>query len=137
MAASAPKLQPALMAGAVLGVLSALPVVNVANCCCVWFVTAGVLAAWLMQQESSASGHARVTARSVGLLAGLVGSVVWAILYVPIHALTGTMSQRMVRTGDGQRRGSAAGHPAGARVRRSGTAPGSSACSSASRSCSW
>ena len=46
------KLQPALLAGLVLGVLSSLPIVSAGNCCCgLWFVTAGVLAAWLMQQN--------------------------------------------------------------------------------------
>jgi len=83
------------MAGAVLGVLSALPIVNVANCCCIWVTTAGVLAAWLMQQRHPlpiAPGDGAV----VGLLTGLVGSVVWAILYLPIHALTGSIQQRMI-----------------------------------------
>ena len=32
------KLQPALLGGAVLGVLSALPFINFANCCCIWFI---------------------------------------------------------------------------------------------------
>lgn len=92
---SAPKLQPALLGGAVLGVLSALPVVNLANCCCIWIVTGGVLAAWLMQQRHPlpvTAGDGAV----VGLLAGLFGSLVWAILYVPIHAMTGSLQQRMV-----------------------------------------
>lgn len=90
-----PKLQPALLGGAVLGVLSALPVVNVANCCCIWIVTGGVLAVWLMQQRHPlpvTAGDGAV----VGLLAGLFGSVVWAILYLPVHAVTGSLQQRMV-----------------------------------------
>lgn len=91
----APKLQPALLGGAVLGVLSALPIVNVANCCCIWIITGGVLASWLMQQRHPlpvTAGDGAV----VGLLAGLVGSVVWAVLYLPIHAMTGSLQQRMV-----------------------------------------
>jgi hypothetical protein len=89
------KLQPALLGGAVLGVLSALPVVNVANCCCIWIITGGVLAAWLMQQRHPlpvTAGDGAV----VGLLAGLFGSVAWAVLYFPIHAATGPLQQALV-----------------------------------------
>jgi hypothetical protein len=92
---SASKLQPALLGGAVLGVLSALPVVNVANCCCIWIVTGGVLAAWLLQQGQPlpiTPGDGAI----VGLLAGVFGALVWAVLYVPIRALTGSLQQRMI-----------------------------------------
>jgi hypothetical protein len=92
---SAPKLQPALLGGAVLGVLSALPFVNVANCCCIWVITGGVVAAWLMQQHHPLPVTAGDGA-TVGLLAGLFGAVVWAVLYLPIHAVTGSMQQRMI-----------------------------------------
>ena len=44
------KFQPALLGGVAIGVLSALPVVSVANvCCCAWIVFGGALAAYLMQ----------------------------------------------------------------------------------------
>ena len=39
------RLQPALLGGVVIGVLSALPVINVANCCCAWILFGGALAA--------------------------------------------------------------------------------------------
>ena len=35
-------LQPALYGGLFIGVLSALPVVNIGNCCCLWFAGGGV-----------------------------------------------------------------------------------------------
>lgn len=92
---SASKLQPALLGGAVLGVLSALPVVNIANCCCIWIVTGGVLAAWFLQQRQPipiTPGDGAM----VGLMAGLVGAVIWAVLYVPIRAATGSLQQRMI-----------------------------------------
>ena len=33
-----PKLQPALFGGLFIGVLSALPLVSVGNCCCLWVI---------------------------------------------------------------------------------------------------
>jgi hypothetical protein len=89
------KLQPALLGGAVLGVLSALPVVNLANCCCVWFVTGGVLAAWLLQQNHPLPITAGDGAL-VGLLAGVAGTVIWLIVTIPLHLLTGGMQQQLL-----------------------------------------
>jgi hypothetical protein len=88
------KLQPALLAGLVLGVLSSLPIVSAGNCCCgLWFVTAGVLAAWLMQQNQPLPITLGDGALA-GLLAGVVGTIVWAILYVPLQAVTGVWQRQ-------------------------------------------
>jgi hypothetical protein len=89
------KLQPALLGGAVLGVLSALPFVNLANCCCVWFVTGGVLAAWLLQQNHPLPITAGDGAL-VGLLAGVSGAVIWLVVTIPLHMLTGGMQQQLL-----------------------------------------
>lgn len=76
---SAPKLQPALLGGAFIGILSALPFVSAANvCCCLWIVAGGALAAWVMQQnhaEPVSAGDGAI----VGFLAGVIGAVVYAI----------------------------------------------------------
>ena len=45
------KTQAALLGGVAIGVLSALPVINLANCCCAWILFGGGLAAYLMQQN--------------------------------------------------------------------------------------
>ena len=77
------KIQPALLGGVVIGVLSALPVINLANCCCAWILFGGALAAYLMQQnhpEPIESGDGAI----VGLLAGIVGAFVWLLASVPI-----------------------------------------------------
>jgi hypothetical protein len=77
------KTQPALLGGLVIGVLSALPVINLANCCCAWILFGGALAAYLMQQnhpEPIMIGDGAI----VGLLAGLIGAFVWVIVSVPI-----------------------------------------------------
>lgn len=77
------KFQPALLGGVTIGVLSALPVINLANCCCAWILFGGALAAYLMQQnhpEPIQTGDGAI----VGLLAGVVGAFVWLIVSVPI-----------------------------------------------------
>jgi len=76
---SAPKLMPALLGGLFIGALSSLPIIEKGNlCCCLWVVTGGVLAAWLMQQNTPRPvtlGEGAVA----GLLAGLVGVVAVAM----------------------------------------------------------
>jgi hypothetical protein len=83
------KLQPALFGGVAIGVLSALPVVNVVNfCCCAWVVFGGALAVYLLQQNHPApisTGDGAV----VGLMAGAIGAVVGTILSIPIALALG------------------------------------------------
>ena len=68
-----------LLGGLFIGVLSALPVVSVGNCCCLWIVGGGVLAAYLDQQNEPrpiTAGRGALT----GLLAGVIGAFVWLIV---------------------------------------------------------
>ena len=47
-------LQPALIGGVVTGVLSALPFISGFNaCCCLWVVSGGLVASYLLQQSRS------------------------------------------------------------------------------------
>jgi hypothetical protein len=94
------KLQPALLGGVAIGVLSALPVINVANCCCAWILFGGALAAYLMQAnhpEPIQVGDGAI----VGLMAGVFGAFVWLIVSVPVNLamapITSGMMQRMAR----------------------------------------
>ena len=87
--------QPAVFGGVLIGVLSVLPIINVANCCCLWVISGGVLAAYLLQQNELgpiALGDGALA----GLGAGLVGAVVWLVLYVPMQLLMGPLQQRMI-----------------------------------------
>jgi len=56
-------------------VLSALPIVGAANaCCCLWVVSGGLLAAYLLQQDRQqpiTAGDGAI----VGLLAGISGAI--------------------------------------------------------------
>ena len=88
------KLQPALLGGVTIGVLSALPVINFANCCCAWILFGGALSAYLMQQnhpEPIQVGDGAI----VGLLAGVIGAFVWIIVYVPIGMMMAPFQSEM------------------------------------------
>jgi hypothetical protein len=90
------RLQPALFGGLLIGVLSALPLVNLGNCCCcLWVIAGGMLAVHLRQQNSpfaitSAEGAL------VGFLAGLMGGVLGSLLSIPIDLMMGPFQRRMV-----------------------------------------
>jgi hypothetical protein len=94
------KLQPALLGGVAIGVLSALPVINVANCCCAWILFGGALSAYLMQAnhpEPIQTGDGAIA----GLMAGVIGAFVWLIISVPINMamapFQSQMAQRILR----------------------------------------
>ena len=77
-----------LVGGAFNGVLSALPVIGVANClCCLWVVGGGVITAWLQQQIQKAPLELGEGAIG-GMLAGVVGAVVYALVGYPVQMLT-------------------------------------------------
>jgi hypothetical protein len=87
-------LQPALLGGLFIGVLSALPIVNIANCCCLWIVSGGMLAAYLARDERLG----RLTAGQgalVGLGAGVIGSVVWLFAALAVNLVVAPLQERM------------------------------------------
>ena len=90
------KLQSALYGGLVIGVLSALPIVNAGNCCCcMWVIAGGMLAVYLRQQNTPYAVTAAEGAL-VGLLAGLIGGVVGTIVSIPMAAVMGPFQQRLM-----------------------------------------
>ena len=58
-----------------MGVLSALPLVAAGNCCCLWVISGGAIAAYLLQQNQTAP-LTPADGALVGLLAGLIGAIV-------------------------------------------------------------
>lgn len=89
--------QPALIGGLVVGVLSALPVVSAGNlCCCLWVVSGGAVAAYVLQQNQTAPITAGDGAL-VGLLAGLFGAVVHAVVSIPIDLMFGPMERMFIQ----------------------------------------
>ena len=88
--------QPALIGGLVMGVLSALPLVGPFGnaCCCLWVVSGGLVAAYVLQQNQTmpiAAGDGAVA----GLLAGLIGAGVHFVISVPLDLMLGPMERAM------------------------------------------
>ena len=91
------KLQPALYGGVFIGVLSALPLVGAGNCiCCLWVVSGGALALYLLQQNHPYPVTAADGAL-VGLLAGVIGGVLWVLISIPISMAMGPVTQQMIQ----------------------------------------
>lgn len=85
------RLQPALLGGVFIGVLSALPIINMGNCCCcLWVLGGGVLAVYLRQQNTHAAIESSEGAL-LGLMAGFIGGVIAAVLSIPIAMMMGPM----------------------------------------------
>ena len=80
-------LRPALIAGAVAGLLSGLPFIGAGNCiCCLWVVGGAVMASKLLAAATPGlltSGDGAV----VGALTGIVAAVVDAIISIPLAVL--------------------------------------------------
>ena len=79
-----------------MGVLSALPIVGAANvCCCLWVVSGGLLATYLLQQNRQlpiTAGDGAV----VGLLAGIFGAIIQFLLSIPIGILVGPVERQIL-----------------------------------------
>ena len=85
------RLQPALLGGVFIGVMSALPIVSAGNCCCcLWVLAGGALAVYLRKQNSTVPITAAEGAL-VGLLAGVIGGVIGAVLNIPMQMIMGPM----------------------------------------------
>ena len=86
--------QAILIGGMFTGVLSALPIVSVANCCCVWLIGGGAITAYLLQQGQS-EPISLADASVGGCLAGVFGAFVSAVIFVPIQLLTQPLQRQM------------------------------------------
>ena len=90
------KIQPAVIGGVVLGLLSAIPFVNLGNClCCLWVVGGGALAANFYIKKAPEPVSVGEGAL-VGLLAGLIGTVIVLFVGLPLALLTGPLMQNMI-----------------------------------------
>lgn len=90
------RLQPALLGGLLIGVLSALPLVSAGNCCCcLWVVSGGALAAYLRQQNLPAQIDAAEGA-IVGLMAGLIGGIAATVISIPMEMAMGPLQRQFM-----------------------------------------
>ena len=93
MSTTTEKTQPALVGGLVVGVLSALPIISAGNlCCCLWATSGGAVAAYVLQQNRP-TPIAQGDGALVGLLAGLVGALVYLVVSIPIAFLIAPMER--------------------------------------------
>jgi hypothetical protein len=82
-----PLFRSALIAGVLVGILSALPLINAVNClCCAWVIAGGVLAAHLYVRSSPI---AVTLGRGVvlGLLTGVIGAIVDTLFSIPLYLM--------------------------------------------------
>ena len=88
-------LQPVLFGGLFMGVMSALPIISIGNCCCLWVTGGGVVTAYLTQHGRT--DPIQLSEGGVGgFLSGVVGAVVYAVLALPIQLLTAPLQRGMM-----------------------------------------
>jgi len=93
------KTQPALIAGLIIGVVWAVPFLNLINlCCCLGVMAGGAFAASLLIKRSPALPVSSGDGAVVGLLAGLVGAAVHLVLGVPINLVFDQAGFSVVRS---------------------------------------
>ena len=85
--------QPALLGGLFIGVLSALPFISAGNCCCLWIISGGFLAAYLDAQNSPRNLTVGRGALD-GFLAGVAGAVIWMIVAIALDPVIAPMQRR-------------------------------------------
>lgn len=88
------KFKPALIGGVIVGLLSAVPIINFVNaCCCLWAILGGLVASFLYIKKSPTAVSAGDGA-ILGALAGTVGAAIYVVVGIPINiALRGTMNE--------------------------------------------
>ena len=84
--------QAVLLGGLFIGVLSALPIVNVANCCCLWILGGGAITAYLAQQDDPRPLGLMTGAR-LGFRAGIVGAVIWLFASAAVDVIVVPLQQ--------------------------------------------
>jgi hypothetical protein len=79
--------RPAALGGLFIGILSALPIIGWANCCCcLWIMSGGVLAAYvagLNRPVSVTPGEGAI----LGGAAGIIGAFIWIPVTIVMDAL--------------------------------------------------
>jgi membrane associated rhomboid family serine protease len=80
-----------------MGVLTALPIVSAGNaCCCLWVISGGLVAAYVLQQRQPAP-ITQGDGALAGLLAGIIGAFVYLALSIPISLFMAPMERHFVQ----------------------------------------
>ena len=92
------KMQAAILAGVIFGVVSSIPFVNWLNvCCCLWVVIGGAFAARTLIGKSPVFPVTSGDGALVGLLSGVISSVVYLVVGIPISLLLRGSDEAIVR----------------------------------------
>ena len=78
-----------------MGALSALPIISAGNCCCLWMVSGGAVAAYVLQQNQD-TPMTPGDAALAGFLAGIVGAFIYLVLTIPITIFMAPMMRAMM-----------------------------------------
>lgn len=90
------KMRPAVIAGVILGLLSAIPFVGAVNyCCCAWAILGGLLATHFYVKGSTVPARPGDGA-IVGAIAGAIGAVIYIFIGVPLGVITGNATMALV-----------------------------------------
>jgi hypothetical protein len=88
--------RPALIAGAVAGLLSGLPLIGAGNCiCCLWIVGGAAMAVRLLAARTRVlltTGDGAV----VGALTGITAAVVDAVVSIPLRSFNMDLARRIL-----------------------------------------
>jgi hypothetical protein len=87
------KLKPAIIGGAILGILTALPVLQ--SCCCIWAIVGGLVAANIYI-KGSPNPVQPAEGAVVGAIAGAIGAVLIFVLGIPLQLIFGTAMASMM-----------------------------------------
>ena len=89
------RFQPALLGGLFIGIMSALPGVQIGNCCCcLWVLSGGMLSTYLLQgRQDTPVETSEVMVQ--GLIAGAVGGVLAGIISIALQPLIGPWQQQL------------------------------------------
>ena len=87
------KIKPALIGGAILGILSAIPAVN--TCCCIWALVGGLIAANIYI-KGSPNPVQPAEGAIVGAIAGAIGAVLIFVIGIPLQLIFGAAMTSMM-----------------------------------------
>jgi hypothetical protein len=85
-------IQAVLVGGLFIGVLSALPIVNLANCCCLWILAGGALTSYLAQEDYP-QPLSLMAGAGLGFRAGVFGAVVWVFASAAVDVMVAPLQQ--------------------------------------------